>query len=522
MRFDGADQLTELIDELSRAPRTGARPLRSSESGRWTSGGKRDPSPGRQGLPIVCLVRSVPHQDVLGHLSRLLATAEPEPVRHAHVVLDMDRDDGVDNGVEAIRDILWRASDQLTSSSWFRGRLRFKLFTLVAWLMSLAIPHDDLMPDRELSRRIQVHTLLERFGSPVDDLRHGPARTPWWMRPLLVLTSVWFWLAATGRVPLLPSRYRWFMRQPYLTPAMSGSFLSFARRLAYGVFQQESPDQLSRLLVNAFLEDLRRAYRRRPWHVWRTRRRTYPVLLLDNITVTNGGYQLLRLINDVRNETGRSDPLLVISASRKVPPGAGNDGAWTAREAVDGYHAWRTRLRDAHRRREESEWYLPIRIPDSESENPSEWWPGFEPGRQTRTPSRPATALRTLARTDLLIGVFAAALYWTIAGNVAYTAIAVVALAASAALLWGLDRFSARPRSTGFSPSLAIPQSRAQRGRAATQDLAVADRDAAQAADNTLRGLERLFVRLGPPPAELLTTPPEPTYDDDPRGSAHE
>jgi hypothetical protein len=75
-------------------------------------------------------------------------------------------------------------------------------------------------------------------------------------------------------------------------------------------------EYVARLLVNAFLEDLRRAYLLRPWHLLRRRRMTYPMLLLDNIAVDNGGYLLLRLVNDVRNQVGVFDPLLVVAHQR--------------------------------------------------------------------------------------------------------------------------------------------------------------------------------------------------------------
>jgi hypothetical protein len=44
------------------------------------------------------------------------------------------------------------------------------------------------------------------------------------------------------------------------------------------------------------------------------------VLLLSNITRRNGGYQLLRAINDVRSKTELADPLLIVSESFRVPP----------------------------------------------------------------------------------------------------------------------------------------------------------------------------------------------------------
>ncbi|WP_030432571.1 hypothetical protein [Allokutzneria albata] len=84
------------------------------------------------------------------------------------------------------------------------------------------------------------------------------------------------------------------------------------------------------------------------------------MLLLDNVSDTNGGHLLLRLINDVRNETGVVDPLVVISSGAE-PPVA--DAPIThPLDAFGGYIAWER----AGRRPAESAWYLPVRIPDDE------------------------------------------------------------------------------------------------------------------------------------------------------------
>ncbi|MDT8911616.1 hypothetical protein [Amycolatopsis sp. PS_44_ISF1] len=139
-----------------------------------------------------------------------------------------------------------------------------------------------------------------------------------WRIPLLalrLLTMATFRLAVPGRVPGLSGRYRWFLRQPHLAPEMPGRLARFALRLTDGEWQRESPEFVGRLLVNAFLEDLRRSYRLRPAQFWRRRRMTYPVFLLDHASTVNGGHRLLKPINDVCNQTGMFDPLLVVATS---------------------------------------------------------------------------------------------------------------------------------------------------------------------------------------------------------------
>src|SRR5204863_844435 len=109
-----------------------------------------------------------------------------------------------------------------------------------------------------------------------------------------------------------------FIHQPFLTPTLSrGGFLGFATRLAVKPRTDNDRRQVHLLLVHAFLEDLRQAYRRRPWRLRGWRHTAHAVILLDEAAPNQGepvglGAELLRLISEVRNETGLLDPLLVI------------------------------------------------------------------------------------------------------------------------------------------------------------------------------------------------------------------
>ncbi|GAA4545922.1 type 1 periplasmic-binding domain-containing protein [Amycolatopsis samaneae] len=378
--FGGADRLVKLIGALYQRPRAGDRPRELDEVAvRWKPG-YHDERSGRRGLPMVCLVRPDSAADVLPELSRWLAEAKPEPVRHAYLGLagreGADADGpATQRSVKAVRELLWEARNALIRDPRARGsRLRFGLFTLVVWLMSQKIAEHDPNPDRTLLRRVQRLGIVERFRTTIQHVDDKlPGDKFWWRVPLAVLrglTALSFRAAATGRVPLLSGPYRWFLRQPHLAPEMSGSFVRFARRLTDGEWQREAPEYVSRLLVNAFLEDLRRAYRIRPWQPWRRRRMTYPVLMLDAISPANGGYRLLRLINGVRNQVGLFDPLLVVSASDDVPPDAGRGDPerprFDATTAAEGYRAWQNALRDDRRARRDTAWYLPIRIREGE------------------------------------------------------------------------------------------------------------------------------------------------------------
>ncbi len=173
------------------------------------------------------------------------------------------------------------------------------------------------------------------------------------------------------RSPGLGREARWFMRrQPFMVPRHSTSFRGFAERLTERSRESENPEQIKKLLVHAFLEDLRRAYRRRRWVVFPKRsgwRRTaYTTVLLDNVTEENGGWELLRLISEVRNETGELDPLLVVAASNERPAAldAGDSGRlYSPQEAGDALKTWLDNLPSKRQRLAESARYLWIGLP---------------------------------------------------------------------------------------------------------------------------------------------------------------
>ncbi|MFC3510310.1 hypothetical protein ACFORO_09065 [Amycolatopsis halotolerans] len=382
LAFAGADRLVKLIGALYQRPRIGDRPRELRGDGEWRPGYHRERA-GRRGLPMVCLVGDA-REGALEELGSRLQNAKPAgTVRSVYLSL-ADRPDvdppgkATEATVEVVRDILWRVRNTLVRSSRTReSRLRFRLFTLVDQLMAKRFPDGETDTEAILLRELQENGLLVRFRSAIDNVsRELVPQHPAWRFPLLLLrwlTIGFFRIAVTGRVPGLSGRYRWFLRQPHLAPEMSGSFVRFAMRLTDGEWQHESPQYVARLLVNAFLEDLRREYRLRPWQFWRRRRMTYPVLLLDEVGPANGGYRLLELINEVRNQVGLFDPLLVVSASQAPPPDAApseDRPKYHAADAADAYRVWQNRLSADRRARRPTAWYLPIGLdaPHSETE----------------------------------------------------------------------------------------------------------------------------------------------------------
>ncbi|GAA4211076.1 hypothetical protein GCM10022252_79730 [Streptosporangium oxazolinicum] len=190
--------------------------------------------------------------------------------------------------------------------------------------------------------------------------------------------SVFRFLAMAGRslfsrsgknwIPGLGGRPRWFMRkQGFMVPKHSMSFLGFAERLTLTQRGSENEKEVKALLVHAFLEDLRVAYRRRGLILPRRqgwRRTAYVTVLLDNVTVANGGWELLELINTVRNKTGELDPLLVIAVSEEQSAPMGEAEPAEPGRALTALENWRRNLPSRRQRLASDARYLLLRLPE--------------------------------------------------------------------------------------------------------------------------------------------------------------
>ena len=98
--------------------------------------------------------------------------------------------------------------------------------------------------------------------------------------------------------------------------------------------------------------------------------------LIDNAAEGSAGYRLMQLVNDVRNETGQSDQLLVVCTSGQVPqaPVKENVAESDSGKLLDGdlayddedYRKWAKKLPGSRRARVDTAWYLPISVTDSE------------------------------------------------------------------------------------------------------------------------------------------------------------
>ncbi|SDJ86212.1 hypothetical protein SAMN04488074_103392 [Lentzea albidocapillata subsp. violacea] len=252
---------------------------------------------------------------------------------------------------------------------------RFDHYRLADWLTGKKLPSK---PGRQDDRASVIELLRSWTGRTGQDgeavNRAVDAFIPGLVTRLGLGLVAWVgtklgfrWLAK--RVPGLARESKWFMKgQNFALPNHSIEFLGFAERLTLGRREAESEKQIKLLLVHAFLEDLRIAYRRRGRFLPRRvgwRRTAYVPVLLDGVNESNGGWELLQLINEVRNRTGELDPLLVIAASSARPALSETfkTRPWRAENAVEALATWRQELPGKRQQLDVAARYLMIKLP---------------------------------------------------------------------------------------------------------------------------------------------------------------
>ncbi|MEE6260270.1 type 1 periplasmic-binding domain-containing protein [Plantactinospora sonchi] len=416
----------------------------------------RRPRRGERKLPLIWLVRAEGAPDLVSLLRRILGRGQRRRIPHA--VLDAPAADRAarheetraarhdeprparqDDGTRPARDddetgaadssplddnpppgdrpaagtdlavALRTVYRQLSLEAFGGERLRFRHYPLADWLLHQA-PGEEL--DAGDRRRTLVRRLRDRRGRHLADETTGGGPEDavatvyqfafWLVRR--AIPSIVFRVAISGRVPLLGQHYRWFMRQQYLAPRQSVTFLGFAERLTAGWRDGEQPDQVHKLLVHAFLEDLRQAYRRRFWRPGSWRRTAYPILLVDGVTPGDAGHALVRLVNDVRNETGRNDPLLVLVAATAPPPELPEP--YPLVDAEEAYDEWADVLPETRRLRRAGAWLIVLALGDPSN--------GSEPrgGTHNFTPPRPPWWSRRFLPAAVCLLLLAGAATW--------------------------------------------------------------------------------------------------------------
>ncbi|SFT94023.1 hypothetical protein SAMN04487904_11436 [Actinopolyspora lacussalsi subsp. righensis] len=338
------------------------------------------PSPhdrrGDQPLPLVCLHRDHSVTDFLPTLKESLDTALPQ-VPHALIDADEVVDTTTDDPTQRLLPLLHAIQQELGKDEFTSGGIgEFDNYKLIEWLTRQHLPPEQGKRDKPV-----LHLLREWTGGRpgTGGLRTLISEVPHALTRFVLSVFLWIgqllgmrWLA--GRVPGLGREARWIMRQPFMVPRHSIGLQGFAERLTLDRRASESQEQIKKLLLHAFLEDLRIAYRRRRLRIlphragWR--RTTYATVLLDNVRDTNGGWELLRLINEVRNETGKLDPLLVVAATDD-PPQAPQDPAPSLTAAVHANEAlseWQRRLPTRRQKLAPDARYLHIELPPATPE----------------------------------------------------------------------------------------------------------------------------------------------------------
>ncbi|MEU5704890.1 ABC transporter substrate-binding protein [Streptomyces aurantiacus] len=358
--FAHADKLFSLLNELVRRPRKGELPPEV---------------PDRDAIPVLGLVGD--RQDrLVEQVRRALGEAQPRRVPHEVIAMDERWDEVAGDRADLAPD--WQRSElcrrvlvQLAQEySSARGghdrRVRFRRFGLVNWLLEMTCTdeepdsrHDQGMLSRLRDREFERRPVLGFLRSPGTEVALQ-GKVPWWayVFGLYVLPLMWF---RAWRV--LGSEYRWLLRQPYMAPGDPGTFAGFALRLTQPRWGREDPDQVVKLMINAFLEDLRVAYRRRLWRRRAARRTAYCVAFLRGVSDANRGRALVRSFMEVRRETGAFDPLLIITSCTEDEHDHERTRVRSLTEELTPYEAWCERLRSAGRSRGADFWYLPVRVP---------------------------------------------------------------------------------------------------------------------------------------------------------------
>jgi hypothetical protein len=273
------------------------------------------------------------------------------------------------------------------SQSSGRGRpLKFHNYSLAVWLESLLANRTAAYQADQSAQRVDKE--LKKFFRERYKLKSDTTKAeislidsfPWWVRFLVLL------FPPLG-IRLMQAFWRppkWTARNRISARHVSDSFRGLARKfMEQGSKERDhgiQRDEVAQLLVDAFLEDLRRSYRRITLLGFGRRRTAYPVLLIDKIRPATAGLHLLEAISDswtenLRNNTGPGrqprqysyfHPLLIIaqgdtSALDSISSGhyvlEDRNSIYPAADFEFAYNIWHKSLTDRNRT-----WFLPIEV----------------------------------------------------------------------------------------------------------------------------------------------------------------
>jgi len=306
--FRGLDALLRELQVLldrPRALRHDRKPY-DSERTRWHRSRER-------ALPILCLIGDQVDSWVQALDDRLGKAARPT-VLYASLDLDQtaapDPDDGLEPRLLPLLEVLRERLAHTPSGH--RHRLRFRAFRLVDLLTRLPVRSSRTRDERSGTTAVlrSWHRATATDAEPVKVTALGAVE----FSPGAVVRALRYrWWSWFGR------ERSWLVDQQFAAPRHFGSFVGFAEWLAGPSPRQEAREEVKRLLVHAFLQELRWAYGMGSWRFRRGRRTAYALVVLKGVTEENGGWELLRLVNDVRNQSTEPDPLLVVATADAAP-----------------------------------------------------------------------------------------------------------------------------------------------------------------------------------------------------------
>jgi hypothetical protein len=217
--FEGSGKLLRLIAAFLRRPKRGECPKPDVLAG---------VPQGRQGLPVICLVSAADPADradptaLARGIGRFVREAHPRRVPNATLSFPPEPRPSGEKSFESVRTVLELLAQDLSSSVNGRdGRVRFRRFGLVNWLMQQgrerfagrpgqADPqHDRTLLEGLQEREIRRRGFLGILRGPDTELAIEN-RAPWWLwLALRVVPSTWLWVLRA-----LGAEYRWLRRQP--------------------------------------------------------------------------------------------------------------------------------------------------------------------------------------------------------------------------------------------------------------------------------------------------------------------
>ncbi|MFE2757965.1 hypothetical protein ACFXGA_38775 [Actinosynnema sp. NPDC059335] len=255
---------------------------------------------------------------------------------------------------------------------------RFRRYRLVDWLTGWRLTEGDNRNElTDITRLLRLwHARWERPEAARQAAIEVSASLPAPARFLVSLLFAWhrplrFWLWTRGS-RVTGGEPRWLMRQPFMLPGHSAGFTGFAELLTVGRQDDENLPQLKKLLVHAFLQDLRELYGPGTWRLRRWHRTAYTVVLLDNVREDNGGWELLGLVNDVRNQSTEHDPVLFVATSPSLPARLAHRTPQPASEITDEIRDWYRELPARRQTLRPDARFITVALPPAGGDRPGE------------------------------------------------------------------------------------------------------------------------------------------------------